>query len=79
MLGPMATTWASRISELRSTGMTLAEIGDLIGLAASSVSDIEQGRTSAPSGDAAIKLHSLHRERCIETDAPLTVAKRKRA
>ena len=79
MLWPMATTWASRISDLRSTGMTLSEIGELIGLAASSVSDIEQGRTAAPSGDAAVKLHVLHGSTCSETAVPSTVAKRKRA
>jgi|GEM_PF-2229762 Helix-turn-helix. len=55
------TTWASRISDLRAKGMTLAEIGALIGLAPSSVSDIEQGRTATPRGDAAVKLYELHR------------------
>jgi transcriptional regulator with XRE-family HTH domain len=44
--------------------MGLAEIGEAIGLATSSVSDIEQGRTASPRGDAAMKLHELHLERC---------------
>jgi transcriptional regulator with XRE-family HTH domain len=62
MLGGM-TNWASRISDLRSTGLTLAEIGALVGLAPSSVSDIEQERTSEPRGEAAIKLYELHRSK----------------
>ncbi|MBX6381484.1 MAG: helix-turn-helix domain-containing protein [Microbispora sp.] len=57
------STWASRIADLRSTGMTLAEIGAVIGLAPSSVSDIEQGRTAVPSGDAALKLYELHKSK----------------
>ena len=57
------STWATRIQELRETGMTLAEIGDAVGLATSSVSDIEQGRTESPRGDAAMKLHQLHLDR----------------
>lgn len=62
MLGGM-TTWASRISDLRSTGLTLGEIGALVGLAASSVSDIEQERTAEPRGEAALKLYELHRSK----------------
>jgi hypothetical protein len=58
------STWASRVAELRSTGLTLVEIGELTGLATSSVSDIAQGRTAEPRGTAAIKLHTLHAERC---------------
>lgn len=58
------TTWAERIEQLRAIGMTLAEIGEQVGLATSSVSDIEQGRTASPRGDAAMKLHELHRIRC---------------
>jgi len=41
--------------------MTLAEIGERVGLAPSSVSDIEQERTAEPRGDAAVALYSLHR------------------
>lgn len=57
-------TWASRIQDLRDLGMTLAEIGAEIGIATSSVSDIATGRTKEPGGDAALKLHELHRSRC---------------
>jgi transcriptional regulator with XRE-family HTH domain len=57
-------TWASRIVDLRSTGLTLAEIGAECGLSPSGVSDIEQGRTSEPRGDAAVKLHEMHKKLC---------------
>lgn len=43
--------------------MTLAEIGNRIGLSPQSVSDIEQQRTVEPKGDAAVKLHALHLRR----------------
>ena len=72
------TTWADRVSDLRAKGMSLVEIGARIGLAPTSVSDIEQGRTLEPSGDAAVALHSLHRTRG-KTRTPSEVASRKRA
>lgn len=56
-------TWSDRVKALRATGMKLAEIGECIGLAPSSVSDIEQGRTKLPGGDAALKLDELYRAR----------------
>ena len=46
--------------------MTLAEIGELVGLAASSVSDIEMGRTAEPRGDAALKLYELHKSKASD-------------
>lgn len=58
------TTWASRIHDLRATGMTYAAIGEAIGMATSSVSDIANGHTKEPGGDAALKLHELHRSKC---------------
>lgn len=62
-------TWARRISDLRSAGMTLAEIGKLIGLSTSAVSDIERGRSNSPGGDAALKLHALWQGRSGRTPA----------
>lgn len=44
--------------------MTLAEIGESIGMATSSVSDVANGYTKEPGGNAALKLHELHLERC---------------
>lgn len=44
--------------------MKLSEIGNAIGAATSTVSDIANGRTNAPRADAGMKLDALHRERC---------------
>jgi len=66
MLGSMSN-WSSRISDLRRKGMTVAEIGDAIGLAQSSVSDIESGRSKEPRGDAAVALHELHKSKVDES------------
>lgn len=54
------STWAERISDLQEAGFTLADIGEKIGLATSTVGDIATGRSSSPRGDAALKLHELH-------------------
>jgi transcriptional regulator with XRE-family HTH domain len=56
-------TWATRISDLTSRGMTYAEIGERIGLAPSTVGDLASGRSKSPRGEAAIRLNDLHRER----------------
>ena len=58
------STWSDRISDLRATGMSLAEIGEAVGLSVSSVCDIEKRRTLSPRGEAALKLHSLHSRKC---------------
>lgn len=47
--------------------MTFPEIGALIGLAPSSVSDIEHGYTKVPGGDAALRLVELHRSKFAES------------
>jgi hypothetical protein len=57
-------TWQDRIEDLRALGMTLAEIGSHAGIATSTVGDLATGRTAEPRGDAALKLHELHRARC---------------
>jgi transcriptional regulator with XRE-family HTH domain len=58
------STWASRIRELQKVDLTLAEIGDLIGLSTGAVSDIANGHSASPRGEAALKLHDLHKRRC---------------
>lgn len=58
------TTWRQRISDLRETGLTLSEIGQLTGLSTSAVSDIANGHSESPRGDAAVLLHELHRSKC---------------
>jgi transcriptional regulator with XRE-family HTH domain len=55
-------TWAERIRALQASGMTLKQIGESVGLSTSSVSDIANDRSSEPRGDAAVKLHELHRK-----------------
>jgi len=58
-----AMNWSHRIRCLRKTGLTLAAIGDRIGLSPGAVCDLEKGRTGAPRGDAALALDALYRER----------------
>ena len=66
------TTWASRIKDLRASGLNLAEIGEAVGLAPTSVSDIEQGRSRSPRGEAALRIFHLHEERCSGSKPPLS-------
>lgn len=44
--------------------MTLSEIGEEIGLSTGAVSDIANGHSDSPRGEAALKLHELHKSRC---------------
>jgi transcriptional regulator with XRE-family HTH domain len=60
----MALTWQSRLKALRKKGLTLVELGQRVGLSPGAVSDIEQGRTREPTGDAALRIHELHLELC---------------
>lgn len=57
----METNWASRITDLEALGWTLTAVSERIGLSLQGVSDIKQGRTKAPNGDAAVALHALWR------------------
>lgn len=57
----MDTTWKDRVLALESWGWTLTAIGRAVGLTVQAISDIKQGRTAAPIGMAAVKLHKLHR------------------
>ena len=54
------TNWARIVSDLETLGWSLTGLGRAIGLSPQAVSDIKQGRTKAPSGMAAVKLHDLH-------------------
>lgn len=65
------TTWASRIEDLQEgdNGLTLAEIAEQIGVAASTVGDLKTGRSASPRGEAALKLDALHRLRCTNKTA----------
>lgn len=54
-------TWKTRVEALRASGMKLSDIGERVGLATSTISDIAQGRIKEPGGDAALKLDALYR------------------
>lgn len=58
------STWAERIRALQDKGLTLSRIGEEVGLATSSVSDLANGRSASPRGEAALKLHALHERVC---------------
>jgi len=57
------TTWATRVKALRESGLTLTEIGQLVGLTTSAVCDLEQGRTRRPNADTGLKLDRLYQRR----------------
>lgn len=59
----MDMTWAGRIKDLEALGWSLASIAERIGSSPQSVSDIKNGRSKAPNGDAAVELYKLHRSR----------------
>gem|GEM_PF-5472931 len=67
--------WSLIVRELRAAGLKLSEIASLIGRSPAAVCDIEQGRTSAPNGEAAIKLSELHAARCKSRPQPGTSRK----
>ncbi|WP_298580532.1 helix-turn-helix transcriptional regulator [uncultured Luteimonas sp.] len=52
--------WAAKVSDLEGQGWSLTALGKAIGLSPQAVSDIKQGRTKAPSGMAAVRLHEIH-------------------
>lgn len=52
--------WADKIRALEAAGWTLADLAKAIELSPQSLSDIKCGRTKAPTGMAAVKLHNLY-------------------
>lgn len=64
--------WSTRVKALRRSGLTLAEIGDRVGLSLSAVCDIEKKRTTAPRGDAALALDALYRARVLDYEGAKT-------
>lgn len=68
------STWSTRIRDLMAAGMKQSEIGAEVGLATSTISDLANGRTKAPGGEAAIKLFELHRTRCANPAPQNTAA-----
>lgn len=59
------TNWAGIVSDLETLGWSLTGLGRAIGLSPQAVSDIKQGRTKAPSGMAAVKLHEIHTRKAV--------------
>jgi transcriptional regulator with XRE-family HTH domain len=55
-----APTWQEKVRALEVRGWSLVAIADHVGLSPQGVSDIKQGRTKAPGGDAAIHLHHIY-------------------
>mgnify|MGYP002813957640 CR=1 FL=1 len=56
--------WSTRVRDLQARGMTLAAIGEKVGLSTSAVGDLATGYRKEPRGEAALALDALHRERC---------------
>lgn len=52
--------WSDTIRALEARNWTLTGIAKAIGRSVQAVSDLKQGRTVAPTGMAAIKLHHLY-------------------
>jgi hypothetical protein len=58
------TEWTTRVRELNEAGLTYRQIGVECGMTTGGVGDIASGRTKAPRGNSAIKLHNLHKRVC---------------
>lgn len=58
------TNWASRIQELRDSGLSLTEIAKRADMPLSTVGDLSTGRSKSPRWDAAVRLDRLHNEVC---------------
>lgn len=62
--------WASKIRALEASGRSLTDLGREIGLSPQALSDIKQGRSTAPRGMAAVRLHSLYMSLPAPAEAP---------
>ena len=63
-------TWSKRIRDLQALGLTQREIGLLVGLSATAVSDIANS-PGMPRGRAAVNLHALHKRLCPQQAAEI--------
>lgn len=66
--------WTSRIIELEESGWSLTAIAEHIGLSPSAVSEIKQGRSKAPRGMAAVRLHGMEGLKPVQPSASDKVA-----
>ena len=60
----MTTSWQQRILDLEAAGLALTTIGERVGLAKSTISELKSGNSKAPNGDAAVQLYLLHKRMC---------------
>jgi IS30 family transposase len=58
------TVWARKIGQLEKAGMSLVGISRAVGVSTSTISELKQGRTQQPRGNAALKLIELHERTC---------------
>lgn len=59
----MDKTWSDKIRALEKAGWSQAALSEAIGITPQSISDIKNGRTKAPTGMAAVRLHDLYSTR----------------
>lgn len=55
----MKATWANKVCDLQRLGWTLKALSETIGLSPQGLCDLKKGRTRAPGGMAAVRLHHL--------------------
>ncbi|MBS0364929.1 MAG: helix-turn-helix transcriptional regulator [Proteobacteria bacterium] len=71
----LETPWSLRIRDLQVAGLSYAEIATLTDVAPSTIGDLATGRSACPRGDAALKLHELHQQRCgVKSSKPRKTA-----
>lgn len=57
--------WKQLIVDLMGAGLTQVRIGELCGVAQSTISDLARGASASPSYDLGARLVGLHRQTCI--------------
>lgn len=65
----MNNTWSEKVIALEAAGWSLTGLAAAVGLSVQALSDVKQGRTKAPGGMAAVKLHHLHSTNALPPSA----------
>lgn len=60
-------SWAEKVGELQASGMTYADIAEATGSRLSTIGSLATGKAKSPRGDLALRLHSLHMRRCVDS------------
>lgn len=55
--------WKNAVLDMEALGWSLTNLARFVGLSPQGMSDIKHGRTSAPNGMVAVKLHALWQAR----------------